>query len=96
MSNVNRPRRDALALLAAGVAAASTPELAQAEAIRLGWINCGKAGPLPASIVSTIRIRQAGFADCIDTEDMLRKWIDRFERLRWIPPRGATRVPGRR
>lgn len=58
--------------------------------------NCGKAGPLPASIVSTIRIRQAGFADCIDTEDMLRKWIDRFERLRWIPPRGATRVPGRR
>ena len=49
--------------------------------------NTGKAGPLPASIVSTIKIRQAGFHDCIDTEDMLRKWFRRYQELGWLPPR---------
>ena len=50
MSNVNRPRRDALALLAAGVAAASTPALAQAEPIRLGWM-ASLTGPLASAAI---------------------------------------------
>jgi nucleoside-diphosphate-sugar epimerase len=46
----------------------------------------GKPGPLPPSLVSTIKIRQAGFHDCIDTEDMLRKWFRRYQELGWLPP----------
>jgi nucleoside-diphosphate-sugar epimerase len=38
------------------------------------------------TLVSTIKARQAGFADCIDTEDMLRKWFARFQELRLLPP----------
>lgn len=40
----------------------------------------------PPIIVSTIRARQAGFHDCIDTEDMLRKWIRRYQEQRLLPP----------
>ncbi len=29
----------------------------------------------PPVIVSTIKLRQAGFSDCIDTEDMFRHWL---------------------
>jgi nucleoside-diphosphate-sugar epimerase len=39
----------------------------------------------PPNLVSTIKLRQAGFAECIDTEDMLRKWIARLQELRYIP-----------
>ncbi|MCM3884877.1 SDR family oxidoreductase [Frankia sp. R82] len=39
---------------------------------------------LPA-LLSTIRIRSAGFGDCIDTEDMLRAWFDRFQRTGLLP-----------
>ena len=38
------------------------------------------------TLVSTIKARQAGFHDCIDTEDMLRKWFHRFQELRLLPP----------
>jgi nucleoside-diphosphate-sugar epimerase len=41
---------------------------------------------LPA-LLSTVKIRQAGFADCIDTEDMFREWIEIFQRRRLLPPR---------
>jgi len=37
-------------------------------------------------IVSTIKARQHGFHDCMDTEDMLRKWFRRFQELRLLPP----------
>jgi nucleoside-diphosphate-sugar epimerase len=37
-------------------------------------------------LVSTIKIRQAGFGDCIDTEDMFAKWFGRFQRRRLLPP----------
>jgi nucleoside-diphosphate-sugar epimerase len=40
---------------------------------------------LPPSLVSTIKIRQAGFADCLDTEEMLRKWLRRYQDMRWLP-----------
>lgn len=36
---------------------------------------------------STIAIRQAGFHDCMDSEDSVRKWIRRYQELRLIPPR---------
>lgn len=38
------------------------------------------------TLVSTIKARQAGFHDCMDTEDMLRKWFRRFQELRLLPP----------
>ena len=38
------------------------------------------------TLVSTIKARQAGFHDCIDTEDMLGKWFRRFQELRLLPP----------
>jgi nucleoside-diphosphate-sugar epimerase len=41
----------------------------------------------PAMLVSTIKARQAGFHDCIDTEDMFRKWFRRWQDLRLLPPR---------
>jgi nucleoside-diphosphate-sugar epimerase len=41
----------------------------------------------PPMLVSTVKIRQAGFHDCVDSEDMLRRWIDSFQRQRYLPPR---------
>ncbi len=34
---------------------------------------------------STIAIRQAGFGDCIDTEDMFYDWFRRLRAQRWLP-----------
>ncbi|HWS73699.1 MAG TPA: NAD-dependent epimerase/dehydratase family protein [Quisquiliibacterium sp.] len=42
----------------------------------------------PPVIVSTIRLRQAGFADCIDTEQMFRDWFAALQRRRVLPPPG--------
>lgn len=39
---------------------------------------------LPA-LLSTVKLRQAGFTDCIDTEDMLREWLTRFQARRLFP-----------
>ena len=39
----------------------------------------------PTTLVSTIKARQAGFLECMDTEDMFRKWFRRFRDLRWLP-----------
>ncbi len=39
----------------------------------------------PARLVSTIKARQAGFADCMDTEDMFRNCLARFRERRWLP-----------
>jgi len=46
----------------------------------------GEEQSRPPMLVSTIKARQAGFHDCIDTEDMFRKWFRRFQELRWLPP----------
>jgi hypothetical protein len=43
--------------------------------------------PLRPAIVSTIKARQAGFRDCMDTEDMFRKWICHFQNEHLLPPR---------
>lgn len=38
-------------------------------------------------IVSTIKLREAGFHGCIDTEAMFRKWFATMQRLRLLPPK---------
>jgi len=43
----------------------------------------------PPVIVSTIKLRQAGFGDCIDTEQMFRDWFERLREQRILPPAGA-------
>ena len=45
----------------------------------------GAKRPPPTTLVSTIKARQAGFIECMDTEDMFRKWFRRFRELRWLP-----------
>ena len=51
-----------------------------------GYRSESAAPPLrrPA-LVSTIKIRQAGFHDCIDSADMMRKWIHKFQEHRLLP-----------
>jgi hypothetical protein len=39
----------------------------------------------PPVIVSTIKLRQAGFADCIDTERMFRDWISILQAQKILP-----------
>jgi nucleoside-diphosphate-sugar epimerase len=39
-----------------------------------------------ASLVSTIKIRQAGFGDCIDSTVMLEWWLRELQRRRILPP----------
>lgn len=51
--------------------------------------GAGRDQPAPANLLSTIKLRQAGFHDCIDSEDMLVEWIEWMQRERLIPPRGA-------
>ena len=41
-------------------------------------------------ITSTIKIRQAGFGDCIDSGDMFLQLFDDLRRRRHIPPLGGT------
>ncbi len=38
-----------------------------------------------ASLLSTVKIRQAGFHDCIDTAVMLDEWLERLQRERILP-----------
>jgi nucleoside-diphosphate-sugar epimerase len=39
------------------------------------------------NLVSTIKLRQAGFHEVMDTEDMLRKWVATFQTRKLLPPR---------
>lgn len=47
----------------------------------------GSRSPLPPALVSTVKLRAAGFTDVIDTEAMFRKWFERLQRARLLPPR---------
>jgi nucleoside-diphosphate-sugar epimerase len=40
----------------------------------------------PSMLVSTIKLRQAGFGDCIDTEEMFAKWLTRLADRGVLPP----------
>ena len=44
-------------------------------------------GPVPPSIVSGIKLRQAGFTDCYDNEQSVSYWFDEMRRARVIPRR---------
>ena len=46
----------------------------------------GQDSPVGPVLNSTIAIRQAGFHDCMDTEDMFRKWCRRLQEQRLLPP----------
>lgn len=39
----------------------------------------------PPTIVSTVKINQAGFTEMMDTETMFRKWFGRARARRWLP-----------
>jgi hypothetical protein len=39
-------------------------------------------------LASTIKIRQAGFHHCVDTHEMVRKYMLRYQELGLIPPVG--------
>ncbi|HYC80381.1 MAG TPA: SDR family oxidoreductase [Solirubrobacterales bacterium] len=43
----------------------------------------------PAAFESTVKIRRAGFADCMDTEEMWSYWLGRLIEARVIPGRDA-------
>jgi nucleoside-diphosphate-sugar epimerase len=43
----------------------------------------------PAVIVSTIKLRQAGFGDCIDTEQMFVDWFEILRNQSLLPPRAG-------
>lgn len=51
-------------------------------ALAEGTMAEGRRDP---ALVSTIKIRQAGFHECMDTADSVRKWFRRFQELRLIP-----------
>jgi hypothetical protein len=46
----------------------------------------GAEQSLPPILVSTIKLRQAGFGDCVDTEVMFRKWFSRLAERGLLPP----------
>ncbi|MBM6594430.1 SDR family oxidoreductase [Microvirga pudoricolor] len=48
-----------------------------------------KSSAPPPALVSTIKLRQAGFGDCIDTEDMFRDWFRILRDKRILPPLAA-------
>ncbi|MBF5007526.1 SDR family oxidoreductase [Diaphorobacter caeni] len=55
-------------------------------------MNHGKEGPLPPVIMSSVKIRQAGFNGCIDTEDMFRKWFGQLQARGLLPSAEMARA----
>jgi hypothetical protein len=47
----------------------------------------GLAAEPPPTLASTVKIRQAGFHECVDTEEMFGRLFRRYQQLRWLPPR---------
>ncbi|MCR9094454.1 MAG: SDR family oxidoreductase [bacterium] len=45
----------------------------------------GREHPAPPNMLSTIKLRQAGFDECLDSEDMLVGWIEWMQRKKLIP-----------
>ena len=57
-------------------------------------MNHGRAAPLPPVIMSSVKIRQAGFHACMDTEDMFRKWFGQLQERRLLPSAAQARAAG--
>jgi nucleoside-diphosphate-sugar epimerase len=49
-------------------------------------LGFGRVQASPPNMMSTIKLRQAGFDGCIDSEDMLIEWIGWMQQERLIPP----------
>ena len=49
-------------------------------------LGLGREDSAPPNMLSTIKLRQAGFDGCIDSEDMIVEWIHWMQRERLIPP----------
>jgi len=49
------------------------------------FFNAGNSVAMPSTQLSTIKLRQAGFGDCIDSEDMFVEWILRLQQMRVLP-----------
>lgn len=47
----------------------------------------GATGGIPPALVSTVKLRLAGFHEVMDTEAMFRKWFKIFQDQRLLPPR---------
>lgn len=47
--------------------------------------GAGRADPPPSILLSTIKLREAGFSLCLDSEDMLRDWLRWLDAERWLP-----------
>ncbi len=45
----------------------------------------GQVQPGPPSIVSTVKINQAGFTEMMDTEAMFKKWFAQAKASRLLP-----------
>ena len=52
--------------------------------------NTAGEAPSPPALVSTIKLRQAGFHECMDTEEMLSKWFNRLRGLNILPGAGVS------
>ena len=48
--------------------------------------NAYSDSPPPPALLSTIKLRQAGFNECIDTEEMFRTWFERLRQINVLPP----------
>jgi hypothetical protein len=47
----------------------------------------GLAAAAAPTLASTVKIRHAGFQECVDTEEMFRRLFRRYQQLRWLPAR---------
>ncbi|HLU73143.1 MAG TPA: SDR family oxidoreductase [Nonomuraea sp.] len=45
----------------------------------------GSDEPMPPKFLSTVKLRQAGFHDCLDTEDSFRYWLAHLRERRILP-----------
>jgi len=68
-----------------GLAAPEDPRELLGESCALADFALGHCGR--AVLTSTIKIRRAGFHDCIDTADSVVKWFRRWREHRLLPPR---------
>ncbi len=51
----------------------------------VGWQHTGLSPGMPEIHTSTIKIRQAGFHDCLDSSDRMLELFDEMRRRRYIP-----------
>jgi len=50
------------------------------------FFNAGNSVPMPSTLLSSIKLRKAGFVACADSEDMFVDWLGRLQHMRVLPP----------